>query len=448
MSVSLITDDCFNVISKFPNDHIDCTVTSPPYNKKLKDGTLCKKIEYDTYVDNVPEQEYQLNQIKVLNLLYDKTKKGGSCFYVHKVRHIEGGSISPFVWLCKTKWHIREEIVWNKTSGPEISGFRFTQIDERIYWMVKGAYHPRLDLTIKNWTNIWTIPPVKKSKKHPIDHPTPFPLLIPLRCIQSVCTSADSLVFDPYSGSGTVGVAATLLGHRFIGVDCSLKYNQVALGRISSNLPENKKLILNIENKICPNCHLNLTSMEETKNSPPPSDDPVMEVTLPPTQNMDTEEEKTTQAEPKIEVKLEKVDTPVQQVEEIKEVPTEEPPKKKKKMSEKQLEALKKGRANRWKKAKKEETQTQTSMEVVKEEPVPKESPKKKSKKEKYYKRKTSVPTPPESSESSSDAYSSDEEQEYQNTSSAKDRVDQYLANLLQKARENQVRHSVAVSFL
>ena len=44
----------------------------------------------------------------------------------------------PWQWLVKTKWNIREEIVWNRGSGPEISGYRFIQIDERIYWLCKG----------------------------------------------------------------------------------------------------------------------------------------------------------------------------------------------------------------------------------------------------------------------------------------------------------------------
>ena len=142
--IDLRTGSCLNLALDLEDDSIDCTVTSPPYNKRGVGGGLFRKIEYQDFDDTLPEDEYQEQQIELLDIIYDKTKEGGSFFYNHKVRYDKGGAISPWQWLTNTKWNIREEIIWHRGSGPEISGYRFIQTDERIFWLCKGAKHPRL----------------------------------------------------------------------------------------------------------------------------------------------------------------------------------------------------------------------------------------------------------------------------------------------------------------
>jgi hypothetical protein len=64
-------------------------------------------------------------------------------------------------------------------------------------------------------------------------HPAPFPIVLPLRCIQGVMQEP-GVVLDPYSGSGTTGLAATLLGHNYIGFDLSDDYHDMARERINN----------------------------------------------------------------------------------------------------------------------------------------------------------------------------------------------------------------------
>jgi DNA modification methylase len=130
--------------------------------------------------------------------------------------------------LTKTKWNIREEIVWNRGSGPEISGYRFIQTDERIYWLCKGDKHPRLPRRCAEWTSVWKFNPEMKNP-----HPAPYPIQLPARCIHAVMQEP-GVVLDPYSGSGTTGLAATLLGHQYIGFDLSEKYHEMARKRIEN----------------------------------------------------------------------------------------------------------------------------------------------------------------------------------------------------------------------
>ena len=164
----------------------------------------------------------------MLNIIFDKTKETGSLFYNHKVRYKNGNAISPWEWLTKTKWCIRQEIIWNRGSGPEISGYRFTQTDERIYWLCKGSKHPKLPRSSANLTSVWKFGPENKNP-----HPAPYPIQLPIRRIQAVMTKP-GLVFDPYSGSGTTGIVAALFGHDFIGFDSSETYNRMAMQRITN----------------------------------------------------------------------------------------------------------------------------------------------------------------------------------------------------------------------
>ena len=72
-------------------------------------------------------------------------------------------------------------------------------------------------------------------------HPAPYPIQLPTRCIQAVMQKP-GVVLDPYSGSGTTGVAAKLLGHDYIGFDLSEEYHDMARERIAEpSISDTKK---------------------------------------------------------------------------------------------------------------------------------------------------------------------------------------------------------------
>jgi len=234
MKNSIIKGDVLSVLKDITdNEFVDCGVTSPPYNKKkVGGGDSFRKVVYENFDDNLLEEEYQQEQIDILNELYRLIKSGGSFFYNHKIRHVKGNMIHPLKWLTKTKWHVRQEIVWNKRSAVEFSGYRFYQRDERIYWLYKPVNNNIIGKRLKGKDatlgSIWEVPPDRKN-----EHPAPFPLEIPLRCIMSVMRDvSNGIVIDPYMGSGTTAVAAKLLKHNYIGIDKSQTYIDKANKRI------------------------------------------------------------------------------------------------------------------------------------------------------------------------------------------------------------------------
>jgi len=247
----IILDDTLKVLKNLDPDSVDIGVTSPPYNKQEnKKGWLVKNVEYDKFSDKQDELTYQNNQIQVLNELFRVIKPGGSFFYNHKIRWERGNMIHPIDWLKKTKWTIRQEIIWDRTIAANIRGWRFWQVDERIYWLYKPIDNNKIGKELPSrsalLTSIWRFPPERNNP-----HPAPFPLMLPIRCIYSILDDfTKGVVIDPYVGSGTTLVAAKLLGHDYIGIDISKKYIEMTNERIKNFAKEKEILSRELEKHI------------------------------------------------------------------------------------------------------------------------------------------------------------------------------------------------------
>jgi modification methylase len=76
--------------------------------------------------------------------------------------------------------------------------------------------------------DVWRIRPASAKK---VGHPAPFPLELPARLIQ-LLTYAGDVVLDPFIGSGSAAVAATMAGRHFIGFDTDAGYLELAKTRL------------------------------------------------------------------------------------------------------------------------------------------------------------------------------------------------------------------------
>ncbi len=235
----VICGDVLEVLRDMPSGSIDLGITSPPYNKKEKHGGwLVPKVIYKTYKDAMKEEDYQRWQIDVLDELYRMIKEGGSFFYNHKVRYEKGKMIHPLEWLTKTKWNIWQEIIWNRKIAGNIRGWRFWQVEERIYWLVKGK-PAELKPQHAKLTSIWDIRPEQGHKSHP----AVFPIELPTRIIHSILEDRYGVVIDPFCGTGTTLVSAKLLGKAYIGIDISEEYVAYAIKRLESADKEKHKVL-------------------------------------------------------------------------------------------------------------------------------------------------------------------------------------------------------------
>ncbi len=79
----------------------------------------------------------------------------------------------------------------------------------------------------RNTRTVWNI----TTQPYPDAHFATFPMEIPVRCIKAGSRNGDT-VLDPFCGSGTTGVAALLLGRRFVGIELNEDYAAMAERRI------------------------------------------------------------------------------------------------------------------------------------------------------------------------------------------------------------------------
>jgi modification methylase len=236
----IIKGNTLTILSILPDEIVDVGVTSPPYNKgENKKGWLVTNVKYSGATDKLPESLYQKNQVEVLNEIYRITKQGGSFFYNHKIRWEKGELLHPMDWLRKTRWVVRQEIIWDRMIAANIRGWRFWQVEERIYWLYKPREKRLIGEELKPkhalLTSIWRFSPEQKNP-----HPAPFPLALPVRAICSIMNEKGGVIIDPYCGSGTTLIAAKILGHDFIGIEISEEYVKFAENRLQNYKAEMK----------------------------------------------------------------------------------------------------------------------------------------------------------------------------------------------------------------
>ena len=80
------------------------------------------------------------------------------------------------------------------------------------------------------WGDVWEFDPAKTFKgKHPCEKP--LPLLIH---ILKASTKPNAIIFDPFAGSGSTGVACIKTGRQFIGCEINPDYVAMAEQRIAN----------------------------------------------------------------------------------------------------------------------------------------------------------------------------------------------------------------------
>lgn len=239
---------CCDVLSglrQLDDNSIDLIVTSPPYNKNgmnksIKQTKNCKwtkSIDYggDSNIDNLPEPVYQEWQIKILDECYRVLKSDGSMFYNHKNR-IKSGSgeiVSPYEWLHKTFFKIRQEIIWDRGSTNNVDKSRYLPTTEKIFWLTKSTrpnFSRELDTKFKK--EVWSFPFEKSTK-----HPAPFPIDLPDNIISCIPNKENIIVLDPFMGSGTTALSAIKNGCKgYIGFEKFQEYIDLANERIKNFL--------------------------------------------------------------------------------------------------------------------------------------------------------------------------------------------------------------------
>lgn len=161
--------------------------------------------------------------LKWIALCRDKLKENGTIWISGTYHNI----FSVANALTTLGFKIPNVITWAKTNlPPNISCRYFTYSTEFIIWARKNEkvphyYNYELMKHIngdKQMTDVWRLPAIATWEKSCGKHPTQKPLGV-LAWIIMASTEPDAWILDPFAGSSTTGIAANLLGRRYLGIE-------------------------------------------------------------------------------------------------------------------------------------------------------------------------------------------------------------------------------------
>jgi len=224
--------DCLEVMRSLPAESIGTVVTSPPYNIKNSTGNGLKSTNrgkwpnaalqrgYEDHGDAMPHDEYVLWQRECLREMMRVLRPDGAIFYNHKWR-VQNGRMQGREDIVGGL-PVRQIIIWQRDGGINFNPGYFLPTYEVIYLIAKPEF--RLVPRANRIGDVWRVPQERNN-----EHPAPFPLQLAKNCIMS---TDNGTVMDPFLGSGTTAVAAKLHGRRWIGIEKSPEYCELARRRI------------------------------------------------------------------------------------------------------------------------------------------------------------------------------------------------------------------------
>lgn len=223
---SLIQGDCVETLSKF-SFGFDMIFADPPYflsngGISLQSGKVVCVDKGDWDKPTTPEEMDAFN-FRWLSACREHMKDNAT-IWISGTHH---NIFSVQQQLLKLGFKILNVITWAKTNPPpNISCRYFTYSTEFIIWARKSPKVPhyfnyelvkRLNDN-KQMTDVWRMPAIAKWEKSCGKHPTQKPLSVLARLIQA-STVPGAWILDPFSGSATTGIAANLLGRRYLGLE-------------------------------------------------------------------------------------------------------------------------------------------------------------------------------------------------------------------------------------
>src|SRR5574344_837554 len=224
----LLKGDSKNLIKRIPDNYVDLLLTDPPYNiSKYSRGNIPMHNRSDMnndvakwdLVDFKPE-EWVEEFIRVL-------KPTGNLFIFTSYNQI-----GKWYDLLDNRFDTFQFMIWHKTNPtPKIFKAGFLNSCEMIFccWNKKHTWNFISQKEMHNFleSSICMAPERLKEPKHPAQKPVSI-----LKKMITISTNENDVVFDPFMGVGSTGVAALELNRKFIGFELDENYFKAGKKRI------------------------------------------------------------------------------------------------------------------------------------------------------------------------------------------------------------------------
>lgn len=262
--MTTVNGDSLDFMKSMDDDSVDVILTSPPYADR-------RKKQYDGKSPDEYNEWFLMFATEFKRIL----RPSGS-FFLNIKPHCEKGE--RLLYVMKLIIDIKEivgfrftdEFTWTKLGVPGRFNGRFKNAFEPVYHFTKskGFTHNPYSVASeasevskarykrkacgetangsgfagmrKEIKSNLALPSnhlhfVQKSNQHTMQskHPAVFPVELCVFFIKAFSNERD-IIFDPFMGSGTVGIASKLLNREFIGVEKKKDYFELALNRISN----------------------------------------------------------------------------------------------------------------------------------------------------------------------------------------------------------------------
>jgi len=264
----IINGDCIKVMSEMPEKSIDLIVTSPPYGVGIKYDQFEDDLEFDqyrTFSNNWLREAYRVLKDDgriAINLPYEinRQSKGGRIFMVAEIWNIMksiGFGFFGVVDLEEESPHRSKTTAWGSWMSPSAP---YIYNPKECVILAYKKHHIKKVKGEPQWSAVMVEQEDGKEKKTYTEDQkkefidlvygqwkyfadtkqltkATFSLDIPNNAIK-ILTYKNELILDPFVGSGTSLVAAEIQGRKWIGIELSPNYCEIAKNRVKAFLEE------------------------------------------------------------------------------------------------------------------------------------------------------------------------------------------------------------------
>lgn len=268
----LFCGEAKEILMQFPDNCIDCVITSPPY-WNLRDYKSDKQLglekDYNLYIDRLCDIFDEIKRV---------LKNTGTCWvnlgdnYVDKTL-----MLIPFRFalnMIESGWYLRNVIIWHKPNSiPSSAVDRFCNDFEYILFFTKSRkyyfnmiYEPFAE-SMNSWVK-YKHPPKKYKDMGPMsynfiekyrnkvlngevlgkhkrcvwtisksNYPGPHYAVYPEKLVETPILAGcpeNGVVLDPFVGSGTTCVVAKKMFRKYVGIDVNEDYIKLANERLEN----------------------------------------------------------------------------------------------------------------------------------------------------------------------------------------------------------------------